>query len=111
MENFDKLFVHFLTDGVEHYRDSKTALKKIYEILGTDEETLYKNLQGAFSQANRLNMLEQFGEAITEDSFAEGINTPDIPKDSLDKFLRPPIEIPTLKKIIQKQILNTITTK
>lgn len=104
MENFDKLYIHLFTKGIEHYRDSKTVLKKIEEILKTDEEILFKKLHEAFNQANRVNILKENGVPITADNLGSNINTPLLPESLLERLLSNSIELPTLKNIMRKQI-------
>lgn len=64
MTNFEKLYIHLLTYGVERY-GGKEGIKHIEELLEMDEQTLFANLHNAFNQAKRFrNSDNDFSEAI-----------------------------------------------
>jgi len=106
MRNFDKLYIHLMIKGIEHYGDSKTVINKIHDILNTSEDELFTELHQAFNQAKRLNILKKHGVPMSIENLGEQIDDTNLPDDILEQLLSEAIDINTLRNVMTKQINN-----
>lgn len=104
MSNFTKLFLYAFATGMELFNDSQGALRRIDEILKTDEEVLWKNLKDSIEQSKRINILKDAGVDLRADQIGSDMNIPNS-DEVLAKLLKSAsIDEFELKAAVQKLI-------
>ena len=106
MKNIDKLFIHLFTKGIEHYRSSDLVIREIDNILKKDENLLLTELQEAFNQANRLNLMDKYAIPYEYENIGKSIEQKDLPKDLAERMLKPSVSLSTLKNTMNKYLTD-----
>lgn len=100
----EKLFIHLFTKYMETYQDTAGSLRAIEDILNTEDDVLLADLRDAIQQAHRIRVCRDNNIDLSYDSLGSHIDNKNLSKDVLKQLIKPQIEIPQLKKFINKQI-------